>query len=161
MAAVVLAPCQLAVEKAGEYRRHGLLAVVIGQAEVLGAEQLEHLACGYGSLPAAVLVQPQGITLLRNAVADEHKAGSAQRDEFVRVYRQHVGVPGSRLRLGCAVLDIVACHPVILTGVGEILQALTEQTAVQGSSTLAGRSDKSHVETIFECKGHKSGFAIS
>ena len=81
MAAVVLAPCQLAVEKAGEYRRHGLLAIVIGYTEVLGAEQLEHLARGNGSLPAAVLVQPKGISLLRDTIADEYEARGTESDE--------------------------------------------------------------------------------
>ena len=62
MAAVMLAPGQFAVQQAGEHGRHGLLAVVVRQAEIPRAEQLEHLARGDGRLPAAVLVQPQGIS---------------------------------------------------------------------------------------------------
>ena len=98
--AVVLAPGQLAVEEARVVRRHLRHAIVLGHAQVAGAEQPEHRAGRHRGHEAALLIQPVRVALLRHAVADEGGTRRAQRDELVRVDRDvaRVLAPGRRVR---------------------------------------------------------------
>ena len=87
VSAVVLAPGELAVEQARVDGRHLRHAVVLGHPEVSRPEQAEDRARRHRGHVAALLVEPVGVALLRDAVADEGRARRAQGDELVRVDR--------------------------------------------------------------------------
>ena len=93
MAAVVLPPCELSVEKADIDRRHLLLHVVVGRAKVLRAEQPECRARRDRGHEAALLIEPFRVALLGHAVADERRTRRAQRQQLMRIDRQIAGVP--------------------------------------------------------------------
>src|SRR5207247_2091182 len=88
VAAIVLPPGKLSVEQADIHRRHLLFAVIVRSPQVPGAEQPEYGARGDRRHEAALMVEPLRVTLLRYSVTDEGRAGRAQRDQLVRVYRQ-------------------------------------------------------------------------
>ena len=111
---VVLAPRELAVEQAGLHGRHLRHAVVLGDARVPRPEQAEDRAGRHRGHVAALLIEPVGVALLGDAVADEGRARRAQGDELVRVDRNVAGVLAPEGRLGGAVLQEVAGHPVVL-----------------------------------------------
>ena len=121
-------------------------AVVVVHAEVLRAEQPEDRSGGDGGHVAALLVEPLGVALLRDAVADERRARRAQRDQLVRVHRHVAGVLAAEGRLGGAVLQEVAGHPVVFAGAGQVLDRLAEVAAVQLGAAFAGRADEHHGE---------------
>src|SRR2546430_726363 len=79
VASVMLTPGELAFEKSNIDRRHFGGMIVVRGSEVLRAEQTEHRPRGHGGHVAALLVQPLGITLLRDAVADEGQPRRTQR----------------------------------------------------------------------------------
>ena len=108
MAAVVLPPCELSVEKADVDRRHLLFHVVVGRAKVLRAEEAECRSGRDRGHEAALLIEPFRVALLGHAVADERRTRRAQRDQLMRIDRQIAGVLASEARLGCAVLQEVA-----------------------------------------------------
>ena len=92
VSAVVLAPRELPVEQADVHRRHLLGHIVVGHAEVLGAEQSEDGLRGDGGHVAALVVEPLRVALLGHAVADERQPRRAERDQLVRIDRQIAGV---------------------------------------------------------------------
>ena len=96
MTAVMLPPCQLAVEHAHVHRGHLLLAVIIGSAEILRAQQPEHRPCGYGSHVTALMIEPLRIAFFGNAITDEGQPRSTQGDELMGVDRDIAGVPGAK-----------------------------------------------------------------
>ena len=161
MAAVVLAPGQFAVQQTGQDRRHGLFPVVVGNAQIFGTQQFESFSGRNRGLPAAVLVQPQVVSLFGDAVADEHQAGSAECNQFVGIYRQHACIPGSGLGLDGAVFNVVAGHPVIFSGIGQVLHPFAEDAAVQRGPALSGRSDEAHVEALLEGQRDQRGFSVT
>src|SRR4051812_47515592 len=85
VAAVVLAPCELSIEKALVHGRHLRGMVVAFDLETPGAEQSKYAAGSDGCHEAALLVEPFGVTFLGDAVADEREARGAEGDEFVRI----------------------------------------------------------------------------
>ena len=116
VAAIVLAPGELAVEQADVHGRHLLGRVVVGAAEVLRAEQTEHRLRRDRGHEAALMIEPLRVALLGNAVAHEREPRRAERDQLVRVDRNVAGVLAAERRFRRAVLEEVAGHPVILAG---------------------------------------------
>ena len=117
--------------------------IIAFDIETLCAEQSEDAACIDGGHEAALMVEPFGIALLRNAVADKGEARGAEGDEFVGVDGNVAGSLASEGRLGGAVLDEVAGHPVVLAA-GEALNGLAEIAAQEGGSAFAGGADENH-----------------
>ena len=81
MAAVVLAPGEVAFEEAGVDGGHFGGAVIFFFANVARAEEAEDWAGGGGGHVAALLVEPEGIAAIWNSVADEGEARGAESDE--------------------------------------------------------------------------------
>src|ERR1700761_6524533 len=71
VASVMLAPGELSIEQAGVEGRHLFGVVVVGNAEVFCSEELEYGSGGNGSHIAALVVEPFGVSLFGDAVADE------------------------------------------------------------------------------------------
>src|SRR5437764_7823716 len=155
VAPIVLPPGQLAVQEPDVHGRHRLRAVVVGDAQILRAEQLEDGARRHGGHVAPAVVQPARVALLRHAVADEGEAGRAQRDQLVRVDGKVGG------RLGPAVLQVVARHPVVFARAGQGLDGLAEAPPMERGAPFAGGADESHEEAGLEREGHERGFAIA
>ncbi len=97
--AVVLAPCQLAFEKARVVGRHLRAPVVLGHADVAGSEQAEDRSGRDRGHEAPLLVEPVRVALLRDAVADERGTWRAQGDELVGVHRYVARVLAAEGRL--------------------------------------------------------------
>ena len=161
MSAVVLAPGELAVEQARVDGRHLRHPVVLGHAEVARPEQPEDRAGRHRGHVAALLVEPVGVALLRDAVADEGGARRAEGDQLVRIDREVARVLAAERRLGGAVLQEVAGHPVVLAGAGEVLDRLAEVAAVQLGAAFAGRADQDHREARLEGHGDERGLAVA
>src|SRR6185503_14285120 len=85
----------------------------------------------------ALMIQPPGVTLLRHAVADEGGAGSTQRDELVRIDWNVSCVLASKGRVGSAVLQKVAGHPVILAAARQVFDRFPEVPSMQFGAALA------------------------
>src|SRR6185295_16731301 len=136
VAAVVLAPGQVAVEQANTDRWHFLLRVVVRDAQILRAEQAKHRLRRDGRHVAALLIEPPGVAAFGHAVADEGRARRAERDQLVSVDRDVAGVPAAERGRGRAVLQEVAGHPVILARAGEILDGFAEVPAMQLGAAL-------------------------
>ena len=64
-------------------------------------------------------------------------------------------------RLGRAVLEEVAGHPVVLAGAGEVLDRLAEVAAVQLRAAFAGRADEHHGEARIERHRHERRLAVA
>lgn len=92
MSAIVLAPGERAVEQADVHGRHLCIPIVVGHAEVLGAEQSkDRLGCDRCH-EAAFVIEPLRVAFLSNAVADEGEPRRTERDQLVRVDRKIAGV---------------------------------------------------------------------
>ena len=83
VAAIILTPGELPTQEAIVDRGHLGGAVVAVDAEAFGAEQGEDGTCGNGGHVTASLIEPLGIALFRNAVADECEPRRAERNQFV------------------------------------------------------------------------------
>src|SRR5437879_13597543 len=70
VATVMLPPRELTTQQASVDRRRLCLSVVFGDTDVLHTEEPKHRSGGDGGHAATLLVQPFGIALGRNAVAD-------------------------------------------------------------------------------------------
>src|SRR4030095_14229796 len=121
VAAVVLPPRKLTIEPADSDRRHSLGLVVVRAAQVFRAEQPEYRTCRDRRHVAALMIEPPGVTLLRDAVADERWPWRAQRDELVGIDWDVAGVTAAEVRISGAVFHEVAGHPVVLAGAREVL----------------------------------------
>jgi hypothetical protein len=73
---------------------------------------------------AALLIEPLRIAALRNAVAEERQARSAQREQLVRIDGDISRRLPAKAGLLGSVLQKVSRHPVVLTGAREILDGL-------------------------------------
>ena len=115
MAAVMLAPGELAFQQACVEGGHLGDAVVVGVADVPGTEEPEDRAGGDGRHVAALLIELGGVPFFGDAVADERGARGAERDQFVGIDRQIVGGLRAEARFRRAILQKVAGHPVVFT----------------------------------------------
>ena len=88
-------------------------------------------------------------------------ARRAERDQFVRVHRQIAGGLAAERRLGSAVLQEVAGHPVIFAGAGQILDRFAPVAAMQLGAAFARRADQHHREARVERHRHQRGFAVA
>ena len=95
MAAIMLPPCQLAAEQPLVHRRHLRGGVIALHIKPPGAQQRVDAAGVYGGHEAAFVVQPFGVALLRNAVADESEARRTQSDQLIGVDRKVTGRLGA------------------------------------------------------------------
>ena len=118
--------------------RHLGGAIVIFLADVARAEQTEDRAGRDGGHVAALLVEPVGVALFRDAVADEGRPRRAERDELVRIDRKIVGVFAAEGGFGRAVLEEIAGHPVIFAGAGEVFHGFAEIATVRLGAAFAG-----------------------
>ena len=114
--AVVLPPGELPVEQPDVHGRHLRRVVVLGHAQIPGAQQPEHRPGGHGCHEAPLVIEPVRVALLGHAVADERGPRRAERDQLVGVHGQVGGLHAAEGRLGRAVLQKVSRHPVILAG---------------------------------------------
>src|SRR5205085_12255388 len=128
--AVVLAPRQLAIEQAHSYRRHFCSVVIFGNAQSFCAEKLEYGAGRYGSHETALRVEPFRVTSLWHAVADERQTRRAKGDKFVRVDGKIAGVLAAKYRFRGAVLQEIACHPVIFARARKVFDGFTKIAAI-------------------------------
>ena len=161
VSAVVLAPGKFAIEQAHFDGRHFCGAIVVGNAQVLCAEKFEHGTGSHGGHEAAFLVEPLGIALLRDAVADEGQARRAQGDEFVRVDGQVAGVLAAKGTFGSTILEKVAGHPVVFAGAGEVFDSFAKIAAMEFGAAFAGRADEHKSKARVEGHGDKCSFAIT
>src|SRR5690242_7217258 len=69
MSAIVLPPCQLAVEQPDIHGWHFRAHVIVADAESARAEQTEHWLCRDRRHEASLVIEPTRVTLLRDAVA--------------------------------------------------------------------------------------------
>ena len=81
MAAVVLAPGEVAIEEAGVDGGHFGGAVIFFFTDVARAEEAEDRAGGGGGHVAALLIEPKGVAAFGNAVTNEGEARGAEGDE--------------------------------------------------------------------------------
>src|SRR5258708_7036950 len=84
------------------------------------------------------MVQPPCVSHFGNPIADKRRSRCAQRNQFVRVYRQVAGIFASERSLGRAVLQKITCHPVIFAGPREILHLFSEIASVRFDATFPG-----------------------
>src|SRR5438477_13194290 len=108
---IMLPPCELAFEKSSIDRRHFRGVIVVGDSEVLRAEQTEHGPSSDGCHVAALMIQPLCVTLLRNAIADEAQPRCAQRNQLIGVNRQVTSVLAPKRSFSRAILQEIASHP--------------------------------------------------
>src|SRR5678815_5032789 len=111
VAAVVLAPCEVAIEQAGVHGRHFSGLIIFFNAEIARAEETEHRAGSDGRHVTAFLIEPLGITFFWNSVAEKCEAGRAEGDQFVRVYWEIAGIFAAECRFSGPVFEEVAAHP--------------------------------------------------
>src|SRR3982750_980796 len=90
-----LSPRGLPVEEPGIYRGQLLIQVIVGPAQIFGAEQAEYRSCRDGSHEAAPLVEPFGVSALGDAVADKCWPGGTQGDQLMGINRNIAGVPAA------------------------------------------------------------------
>jgi len=128
VSAVVLAPGKPPVEQADIHPRHLGGVVVLGDAQPFCPEQDEYRARGRRRHEASLLVEPLGVTFLRQSVTDESQARRTQGDEFVGVYRQVGCILATESRVRRPILHEVASHPVVFAA-GEILHSFAKITA--------------------------------
>jgi hypothetical protein len=79
----------------------------------------------------------------------------------VRVHGNVVRVPCAERRLGRAVPEEVARHPVVFAGPGEVLHLLPEVATVRLGAAFAGRADQHHREARLEGHGDEGGLAVA
>ena len=135
---VMLSPRQLTIKKTDVDSRHLRHAIVVRVAKVLDAEQAEDgPGCDRCHI-AALVIEPVRVTLLRDAVADEHPSRCDERNELMRIDGDVIRGLRAEGLFGGAVFQEVAGHPVILAGAGEVLDRLAEVATMQLGATLAG-----------------------
>ena len=71
MTSIVLAPGKLAVKKTGIYWGHLRALVIALDCETLGAKQSEYTARIHGGHKAAFVIEPLGVALRGNSIADK------------------------------------------------------------------------------------------
>jgi len=79
----------------------------------------------------------------------------------VRVDRDVVGVLAAERRLGRAIFQKIARHPVILAGTREVFHGLAEIAAVRLGAAFAGRADEHERKTRLERHGDERGLAVA
>jgi hypothetical protein len=82
MTAIVLPPRELAIEKTDMDWRHFFRVVVAGDTKRRCTEQLKDRLRGYSGHVAALVIEPLGIALFRNAIAHKHQPRRAQGDQL-------------------------------------------------------------------------------
>jgi len=78
VAAIMLTPCQLAVEKPLVHWRHFRRVIVFVDFQSFGAEKFEYAAGINGGHKAALVIEPFRIAFFRNPVADKCQTRRAQ-----------------------------------------------------------------------------------
>jgi len=132
--------------------------IVFRDSEILRAEQTEYGPRGHGRHVAALVVQPLRIALLRDAVADEGRPRGTQRYQLIGIHRQVAGILAPKRSLNRTVFEEVAGHPVILTGVGEILKLLSEVAPVRFGAAFAGGTNQRDRKASVERHSHQGCF---
>src|SRR5690606_11462500 len=113
-------------------------AIILGHAEIARAEQPERRLRRDGRHVTALLIEPVGVALLGNAVADERGPRRAQRDQLMRIDRDVVGVLATEAGLFGAVFEEAPGHPMILTRAGQVLDGFPEVAPMQLRAALTG-----------------------
>src|SRR5437667_7448424 len=139
---IMLPPCELAFEKSSIDRRHFRGVIVVGDSEVLRAEQTEHGPSSDGCHVAALMVQPFRITFLRDAIADESQSRCAQRNQLIGVNRQITGILAPKRSLSRTILEEISGHPVITSRAREVLNFLAEIPPVRFGAAFSGGTDQ-------------------
>ena len=115
------------------------------------------LAVG-GGHEAAPLVEPLGVPLFWDSVADEGEARGAQGDQFIGVDGDVARSFAAEGGIGSAVFEEVAAHPVVFAA-GEALDRLAEVAPERCRAALSRRADQRHREPLVEGHRHQRGFA--
>ena len=90
--AIVLAPGKLAVEQTrGSQAASSRCDSRLPDSSPLAPSKREHAARGHRRHEAPLVVEPIGVALFGDSVADEREARRAQRDQFVGVNRNIAG----------------------------------------------------------------------
>jgi len=86
------------------------------------------------------------------------KQGAARRERSTHGVHGQIGGGAGRVR--SAVLDEVACHPVVFAA-GQILYRLTVEMPVQFDAAFAGGADQSDRDSRIERLGDDRGLAVA
>ena len=143
------------------YGRHLFFRVIVRSPEVLRAEEPENRACGDSSHEAALLIEPFGVALFRNAIADERQARCAQCDQLVGIHGNIPGIFAAEVGFGRAIFQEIARHPVVFAGSGQILHRFAKIAPMQFGSAFAGRAYQNDGETLIESHCHQGCFAVT
>src|SRR5262245_16560046 len=130
VSAVVLTPCELAVEQCDIHLWHFLGLVIVAFTEVLCAQETKYRLCCDRSHVASLVIEPLGVTLFRYAIADKNRTRRAQCDQFVRVYWKIAGVSAAEVGFRGAILEEVACHPMVFARAGQVFHLFSPVAAM-------------------------------
>src|SRR5665213_2959363 len=87
VSAVMLTPRQLSREQTLIHRWHLRRVIISFPVEALDAKQRKHPARIHRRHEAPLMIEPMGVALLRNPIADKRQPGRTQRDELIRIDR--------------------------------------------------------------------------
>src|SRR5688572_10202607 len=83
VSSIVLSPSQLTAQQSHIHIGHALALVIIGGPKILSAQQTKHGPGSDGGHEAALLIEPFGISLLGNSIANESEPRSTQGNQLL------------------------------------------------------------------------------
>ena len=161
MAAIVLTPRQLALEKPGIHRWHFCGSIIFLLPDVLNSQQSEYRSSRYGGHVTTLLVQPIGVPTFGHTVANECEPKSAQRNQHMRVHREIAGILAAKRRLRSAILQEIARHPMVFARAGQVLDCFPKIATMQFCAAFTRRANQSHGKPRFKSHGDERSLAVA